>query len=171
MADFVQYDGKRHREQFFDLTLEYAVWFRKEVMDRYGRDPFEGAPPLPEFIENILPHLTELKPPVGVVYIIEESEKVVGTGALKKLEEGVAEIKNMYIRPDYRGRGYGKKMLGKLIETAVDFGYATVRLDTVEFMVAARRIYELAGFKVRGPYPGTTVQVDDNVHIFMEKKL
>ena len=62
-------------------------------------------------------------------------------------------------------------MLGKLLETAIDFGYATVRLDTVEFMVTARRVYELAGFETRGPYPGTTVQIGEDEHIFMEKKL
>jgi GNAT superfamily N-acetyltransferase len=172
MAEFVPYDDKRHRTQFFDLYLEYATWFRNEVIERYGRDPLAGIPPIREWLENVLPpFLTELKSPEGVMYILEVDGKMVGIGALRRLEEGVAEVKSMYIQPDYRGYGYGKQMLNKLIESAKVFGYATILLDTVEFMAAARRIYESAGFNVRGPYPGTTVQVDDDVHIFMEKKL
>lgn len=171
MAEFVPYDDKRHRDHFFDLSLEYATWFKNEVIERYRRDPFVGAPPLREYLEQILPHLTELKPPDGVVYILEVDEKVVGMGALRRLEEGVAEIKHMYIQPDYRGHGYGKQMLRKLNEAAKAFGYSTLRLDTVEFMAVARRLYESAGFNVRGPYPGTTVQIGDDEHIFMEKKL
>ena len=62
-------------------------------------------------------------------------------------------------------------MLDKLIEVAKVFGYETLRLDTFEFMAAARRFYESAGFKFRSPYQGTTQQIDENWHIFMEKKL
>jgi GNAT superfamily N-acetyltransferase len=172
MAELVLYDDNRHRAPFFDLYLEYAMWFRDEVIERYGKDPLAGTPPIREWLETILPpFLTELRPPKGVMYILEADGKTVGMGALKRLEEGVAEVKSMYIQPEYRGCGYGKQMLDKLIELARMLGYETIRLDTVEFMVAARRIYESAGFSARGPYPGTTVQVDDDVHIFMEKKL
>jgi len=172
MAEFVLYDDKKHREQFFDLFLEYAVWFRKEVIERYGREPFEGAPSLREWCETVLPsYLKELKPPDGVLYLIEEEGKIVGMGALRRLGEGVAEVKSMYIQPDYRGHGYGKQMLNKLIEAAKVFGYTTLRLDTIEFMAAARRIYESAGFEVRGPYQGVSLQIGEDWHIFMEKKL
>jgi len=171
MAEFVQYDGKRHGKRFFDLTLEYAEWARKEVTERYGRDPMAGVTDFREWIEHYLSHLSELKPPEGIVYMLEVGGEAVGTGALRKLEEGVAEIKNMYIKPDYRGHGYGKQMLDKLIEAAKVFGYETLRLDTIEFMVAARRIYESAGFKVRDPYQGVSLQSGEDWHIFMEKKM
>jgi GNAT superfamily N-acetyltransferase len=172
MAELVLYDDERHGAALFDLYLEYTVWFREEVIDRYGRDPLAGTPPIREWLEDVLPpFLAELRPPMGLMYILESDEEAVGMGALRRLDDGVAEVKSMYIQPDFRGRGYGRQILNKLIEAAKMFGYTTVRLDTVEFMAAARRIYESAGFSVRGPYPGTTVQVDDDVHIFMEKKL
>jgi len=172
MAEFVPYDEKRHRDLFFDLSLEYSIWFRNEIIKKYGRDPFAGAPlPLQKWLEQFLPKLTGAKPPEGVVYILEVDEEMVGMGALRRLEEGVAEIKHMYIQPNYRGHGYGKQMLDKLIEAAKMFGYKTLRLDTIEFMAAARRIYESAGFKVRDPYQGTSLQSGENWHIFMEKKL
>lgn len=92
-------------------------------------------------------------------------------GVLKKLGEGVAELKRMYIRPEYRGHGYGRAMLDKLTETARDLGYSTLRLDTAEYMAAARRLYESEGFRVTGPYPGVEFTSVSPAQIYMEKKL
>jgi len=46
-----------------------------------------------------------LKPPNGIVYLLETEGTIVGMGAIKKLKDGVGEIKRIYIQPSYRGRG------------------------------------------------------------------
>jgi ribosomal protein S18 acetylase RimI-like enzyme len=171
LAEFVQYDDAKHREQFLDLNIEYMTWIRNEVTERYGRDMFQGRPSVRHYVESVLPKFVEAKPPEGIVYVLEINGVVSGMGALRKLEEGVAEIKRMYILPEHRGHGYGKDMMNKLIDSARQFGYSTLRLDTAEFMTAARHTYESAGFKVRGPYPGFETSSIQPFQIFMEKKL
>jgi GNAT superfamily N-acetyltransferase len=171
MAEFVQYDNERHREQFFELNMEYLTWIRTEVTQRYCGDMYRGRPSVRQYVESALPKFIDSKQPEGIVLILEIDGVVVSMGALRKLEEGIAEIKRMYIRPEQRGHGYGKEMMNKLIDAAKQFGYSTLRLDTAEFMTAARHTYESAGFKARGPYPGFETPNIQPFQIFMEKQL
>jgi GNAT superfamily N-acetyltransferase len=60
----------------------------------------------------------------------------------------------MYLRPGQRGRGLGRQLLALAIGWARSNGMSTVRLDTSERMVAARRLYEAHGFeRVEGSAP------------------
>ncbi len=171
MVEFVPYDDNKHHNQFQELNIEYITWFRDEMLANYNIDLFTGRSTVRQYIENTLPEFIEAKPPEGVIFILEVDGKMCGMGALKKLEEGIAEVKRMYVRPEYRGNGYGKRMLNRLIEAAKEFGYSTLRLDTGEFMKAALGLYRSAGFNEREPYSGTEYTRDSNTHIFMEKKL
>lgn len=72
---------------------------------------------------------------------------MVGSVALRELGDGVVELKRMYLRPEARGRGFGKQLLGVALEWARSNGKAAVRLDTSERMVAAQRLYEAHGFR------------------------
>jgi len=170
LAELVPYDNNAHRSQLLDMNVEYITWFRNEVYNKTGRDLFEGRPSVREYVENVLPKIIEAKPPEGIIYVLDVDGKMAGMGALRRLEDGVAEIKRMYVRPEHRGHGYGRKMLNKLTEAAKQFGYSTLRLDTGEFMEAAVGLYLSAGFRERGPYPGTEV-TGGSSQIFMEKKL
>lgn len=171
MVEFVPYDDKIHRSQYLEMNVEYITWIRNEVYNRLGIDLFEGRPSVREYVESVLPEFIEAKPPEGIIYILEVDGKMGGMGALRRLEDGVAEIKRMYVRPEHRGHGYGREMLNKLTEAAEEFGYSTLRLDTGEFMEAALGLYRSAGFKERGPYPGTELTGGLSGQIFMEKKL
>jgi putative acetyltransferase len=53
----------------------------------------------------------------------------------------------MYLRPDVRGHGLGKQLLGVALDWARAHDVTTVRLDTSERMVAAQRLYEAHGFR------------------------
>ena len=171
MAEFVPYDDKMHRSQFLEMNVEYLTWLLNEVSDRTGRDLYKGRPSVREYVDRALPKFIEAKPPEGIVYILEVDGKMAGMGALRKLEDRVAEIKRMYVRPEHRGHGYGREMLNKLTEAAKEFGYSTLRLDTGEFMEAAVGLYRSAGFRERGPYPGIERNWGLSGQIFMEKKL
>jgi GNAT superfamily N-acetyltransferase len=170
MAELVPYDDEIHRAQLLELNVEYLDYTRSEF-SRYGVNFFRDRQAVREYIEGALPKLVEAKPPQGIIYILEVDGKVAGMGALRKLEEGIAEVKRMFIRPEYRGRGYGRKMLDRLTEVARDFDYSILRLDTAEYMFTARHIYESAGFKARGPYPGVEFTLGSPIMVFMEKKL
>jgi GNAT superfamily N-acetyltransferase len=91
-------------------------------------------------------------------------------GTIRKLENGVGEIKRMYIKPEFQGKGLGREMMARLEAKARDFGYSTLRLDTAWFLGAAVHVYWRAGFVERGKYPGTESEGDSN-YIYMEKLL
>jgi GNAT superfamily N-acetyltransferase len=72
---------------------------------------------------------------------------VVGSVALRDLGDGAIELKRMYLRPEHRGHGLGKRLLAVALDWARANGAQTIRLDTSERMVAAQRLYEAHGFK------------------------
>ena len=156
MARFVRYDETVHRDHFLKLNVEHLNWFVREAFTRHNIDTtaLTGPPTVQEYVETNFDDFTSLRPPKGIIYMVETEGNVVGMGALRELEEEVGEIKRMYIRPKYRGRGLGKKLLKKLIEKAKEFGYSTLRLDTADFMTVAQNIYRSIGFKEIEEYSG-----------------
>jgi putative acetyltransferase len=88
------------------------------------------------------------------LWIAEDGGAVIGAVALRDLGDGAVELKRMYLRPDARGRGLGKRLLAIALDWARASGKRTVRLDTSERMVAAQRLYEAHGFeRVPGEAP------------------
>ena len=90
----------------------------------------------------------------AALWVAVEDGTVVGSAALRDLGDGAVELKRMYLRPDQRGLGLGKRLLALALEWARDHGMSVVRLDTSERMVAAQRLYEAHGFeRVAGSAP------------------
>lgn len=90
----------------------------------------------------------------GSYDLVEVDGASVGMGALRRFADGVAEVKRMYVRPGLRGRRLGATILSKLVEDARSLAHDHVRLDTGQFMLAAHRTYEAAGFVDRRPSEG-----------------
>jgi putative acetyltransferase len=67
--------------------------------------------------------------------------RLVGCGAIQPLDAGTAEIKRMYVRPSYRGRGIARQVLAALEELAWSAGHTTLRLETGDFMPEAVKLY------------------------------
>ena len=86
------------------------------------------------------------KGPGGVILIASVNGSDVGCVALRRLEDGVCEMKRLYVRPDARGRGIGRLMVERIIQAGQAFGYETMKLDTSEDMGEARALYESFGF-------------------------
>jgi GNAT superfamily N-acetyltransferase len=70
----------------------------------------------------------------------------VGCGALRSLAPGVGEIKRMFVRPEFRGRGIARYLLAALESTARQCGYSTLRLETGTRQPEAIRLYKAAGY-------------------------
>ena len=86
-------------------------------------------------------------PPEGRILIAELDGQVAGCVAMKKLLEGVCEMKRFYVRPAFRGHGIGRKLAEATIAKARAAGYQRMCLDTVPSMQAAMALYESLGFK------------------------
>jgi putative acetyltransferase len=94
----------------------------------------------------------EYQPPSGRLYLALCDGNIAGCVALRRFEDSICEMKRMYVKPEYRGRGIGRKMAEKVISEARKIGYKRMRLDTIDTMAAAITLYESMGFKPIKPY-------------------
>lgn len=92
-------------------------------------------------------------PPSGRLLLAEWEGQLAGCGALHKLEADICEMKRLYLRAQFRGKGIGRTMAERLIAEARDIGYRRMRLDTVgPVMKDAVAMYRKLGFKEIVPY-------------------
>ena len=91
-------------------------------------------------------------PPEGRILVASWDAKPAGCVAMKKLGEGLCEMKRFYVRPDFRGKGIGLALAKSIIDAGRAAGYERMRLDTVPSMQSAIKIYESLGFVDTEPY-------------------
>ena len=94
----------------------------------------------------------ELRAPGGAYVVGYEGERAVAGGGVRRLAEGVAEIKRMYVRPSARSRGVAAALLAALEDAARALGYTCARLDTGPKQPHALRLYRSAGYSEVPPY-------------------
>ncbi len=96
-------------------------------------------------------------PPAGRLYLVYAEETPAACVGLRKIADGICEMKRLYVRPLHRGRGIGRQLVLKLIEDARSLGYTKMRLDTLPSMKGAQELYRAMGFKPIEPYRANPV--------------
>lgn len=124
---------------------------------------FFGHPPL--YFADMEDINSQYAPPSGTFLVLMDGERVVGTGAVRRLDEETCELKRLWFLPPYRGKGLGAKMVELLFEFARSAGYHRVRLDSSPDLEAANRLYRRLGFYEIERYN------DGPATVFMEKEL
>lgn len=116
------------------LFREYEKWLNVSLC-------FQGF----EEEVNTLPG--KYSPPEGRLYIVKYDGKYSGCIALRKIEDGICEMKRLFLKEELRGKGIGNTLVTKIINDAKAIGYKTMRLDTIkEKMPKAVEIYTKHGF-------------------------
>lgn len=91
-----------------------------------------------------------------VILIIDNGEAV-GCGAIKRYDNHTMEMKRLYVKEEYRHKGYGRAIVEALEALAKNMEVTTLILETGVLLVAAQNMYISCGFKVienYGQYKG-----------------
>jgi ribosomal protein S18 acetylase RimI-like enzyme len=106
-------------------------------------------------------------PPRGRLLLARDGDALAGCGALRPLSQEICEMKRLYVRDAFRGRGVGRLLAETLLAEARSIGYGAMRLDTLPSMTAAIPLYRSLGFSEIAPYTVNPVAGA----LFMEKTL
>ncbi|MEW5298991.1 MAG: hypothetical protein WDW36_002052 [Sanguina aurantia] len=130
-------------ESFKDLTHEYNTWLKMQV----GVDlSYEG-------LRQEVGHLPgRYAAPKGCIFLISAPEEdishAVGCAAVRPIavEEGVCELKHLFVRPEHAGSGLGQALMQSCEAAAREMGYSKMMLETLEVLGAANALYRGCGF-------------------------
>ena len=142
------------RAALLDINIEYVSWVFAEIeksLDVRARDILGME--VADYVPTVIAKVCGDPPPRGAFYLVEAAGQVVAMGGLRRSEDGIAELKRVYVRPAGRGHRLGEALATRLVDDARAFGYRRVRLDTLPFMGAAQALYEAMGFTDCAPYP------------------
>ena len=84
--------------------------------------------------------------PYGRLYMAFCDGEPAGCIGLKQIDEENCEMKRLYVRPQFRGKQIGNKLIQKIIEDAKEIGYSCMLLDTLPFLKSAIHMYKKWGF-------------------------
>jgi ribosomal protein S18 acetylase RimI-like enzyme len=92
-------------------------------------------------------------PPTGALFLAYWNEEPAGCIALQPLkEEGVCEMKRLYVKPVFRKYGIGRSLVDLLLSESRQLGYSKMRLDTLERLQPAIALYNSLGFETIHAY-------------------
>lgn len=117
---------------------------------------------------NHLLDIAALSVPEVSFLVVRDGGEAVGCGAILRDSRGWAEVKRMYVRPDQRGRGMGKRVLAEIEGVALRCGLPVLRLETGIHNTEALALYRRAGFTECAPFGD---YAPDPLSVFMEKSI
>lgn len=173
--DFEAVDNLVATEAARELIGEYLRWIAQVAQENYDLSFDVDA-----MVESDLNDRSKFYPPDGRFYVVRHAGSNVGVGCLKRLASGVAEIQRMYVRPDARGIGAGRRLAQRLIDDARLIGYQAVRLESLKVLSPAHALYRSLGFVEIPPYaensmedyqPANTMDKYRSCAVFMELRL
>jgi len=146
MLNIFQAETAEHISTARELMLEYATSLDFNLC-------FQG------FDEEMRSLPGKYSPPSGRLLLALWDERPAGVIALRALaEDGLCEMKRLYVRPEFRGHGIGRILAERVIGEATEIGYARMRLDTVQGnMDRAIAMYRELGFRETIPYYNSPV--------------
>ena len=100
-------------------------------------------------------------PPMGAIFLARTDAVFTGCVAVRPLDAETAEMKRLYVRPEARDQGLGRRLARAAIDHSRDVAFRRIRLDTLPQMGQALALYESLGFRPIAPYrynpvPGTS---------------
>lgn len=139
MLKIVFANTDEHYQQAAALFNEYAQWLGIDL----GFQHFE---------EELLSLRKVYAAPKGCIILLQENEQAFGCIALRPINETIAEVKRLYIKPMFRNIGAAARLLAILEEYASSQKYKSLKLDTLRSMLPAMAFYKKYGYQETSPY-------------------
>lgn len=147
LTEIIRAHSADHIELVRELFKEYEAWLEIDLC-----------------FQNFEKELAELPgeyvPTDGRLLLAIQNGRVAGCIALREIEAGICEMKRLFVRAEFRGKGLGRKLVDAIIREAREIGYERMRLDTLPGkMDEAIALYRSLGFEeiesyYRNPVPG-----------------
>ena len=136
-AEEAQFDDARA------IFREYAAQLGVDLCFQGFEDELRGLP-------------GDYAAPAGTLLLAFVDGALAGCGAFRPLHDvdypNACEMKRLYVRRAFRRFGLGRLLARQLMDRAIEAGYSTMLLDTLDDMEAARNLYETLGFEEIPPY-------------------
>ncbi len=119
------------------ITRPMADAQQAELTARHHGSTGSGAMPDPAYFE----------PPDGTFLAVFVDGEPSGCGGVGRLDETTGELRRMYVVPEHRGTGLGRRILEALEDAARELGYETMRLETGNEAPEAMGLYTSSGYE------------------------
>lgn len=95
-------------------------------------------------------HIADIYTGRGRFWVAVENDQVIGTVAIREIDNDTAKLHRMFVLTQYHGKGVGPALLQHAIDFARQQGYTEIILNTHHLMHRAHRFYEKHGFTKTG---------------------
>jgi GNAT superfamily N-acetyltransferase len=102
-------------------------------------------------------HASEFEPPRGGFVVAYAGDIPVGCGGVRRLADGIAEVKRVFVAPQARSRGVARRIISELERLAAQRGYRAIRLDTGAAQPHALELYRSSGYREISDYNANPV--------------
>lgn len=134
----------------------HEVPFAKELIYQVAHQVFQDTRPLEESIafyesKGTLDDMDDIQQTYfennGIFLVMTDDDRIIGTGALRKFDESICELKRVWLLFEYHGKGLGYRMIQELLRFAREKGYQSIRLETDrDAQSRAYELYQRLGF-------------------------
>lgn len=140
VQELIQVSSAAQLDQARELFKEYAAWLEVDLCFQSFEKELAELP-------------GDYAPPDGRLFLLFDDVQLAGCVALRKIGEGICEMKRLFLRLEFRGKGLGRLLINSIIQAAREIGYERMRLDTLPVQMGdAIALYRSMGFREIEPY-------------------
>ena len=133
MPEIIKATTEEHFSAAVKLFTEYAEWLNIDLSFQHFEEELAA-------VQKMYNH------EAGGIILVKEAGEFIACVAVRKSEPGIAELKRMYVKSAFQQMGIGKQLLDAALLLARSCGYKKIRLDTLNTMLPAMKLYADNGF-------------------------